>query len=149
MNVEPIGLPAALKAWREREPEPVMTVRCGGGSGCGVHVGAVYRTPGGLVLESRLSAPVEQAKAPPPPPDLAEIAGSMDVVGMLAGFEPPPQDDEPGEETVRAQIDVLHSDIYWQDPSPLCPEHGALRVDHDLLAEAVRAGQDDYVATPA
>lgn len=152
MKVEPLGLPAALKAWRQKEPDPLLTMRCAAEADCGTQVGAVYRSVGGVVVESRVSVPAARAAEAAPPPDLADIVASMDITGMYEGFAAPSTQAEPGdeaEESVQAQIDLLHSDIYWQNPTPVCPRHGALRVDHDALAEAVRTGSDRYDATPA
>jgi hypothetical protein len=152
MDVEPVGLPAALKAWRDREPEPVLTMRCTV-DGCGVEVGAVYRSPRAVVVESRLSEPQEKAEEFTPM-DLADFADSLGVTGLLEGFGGGDQNLDLGGEgaatrsTVRAQIDLLHSELYWHDPQPVCPSHGELRIDRAQLAEAVREGQDSYEVAP-
>lgn len=153
VNVDPVGLPAALHAWHDREPEPVLTMRCTV-DGCGAEVGAVYRSPRAVVVESRLDAPQQQA-AEFTPMDLAAFADGLGVTGLLEGFDTAGQEqagDEAGtgETTVRAQIDLLHSEIYWHDPQPFCPSHGALRIDRAELADAVREGLDSYaVGAPA
>lgn len=145
MKVEPVGLPASLKAWREREPEPVLLLRCTM-EDCGTEVGAVYRTPRGVAVESRLGAP--EAHAPEfTPMDLGDFIDGLGVTGLLEGFDVDPAEQEMGESRVRAQIDLLHSELYWHDPEPVCPTHGALRVDRVRLAEAVRDGRDSYALT--
>lgn len=152
VNVDPVGLPAALHAWHDREPEPVLRMRCPV-DGCGVEVGTVYRSPRALVVESRLDAPQEH-DAEFKPMDLAAFADGLGVTGLLEGFDTTAQDQAgdkaaTGETTVRAQIDLLHSDIYWHDPQPFCPSHGALRIDRAKLADAVREGLDSYAVAPA
>lgn len=152
MNVDPVGLPAALHAWHDREPQPVLTMHCSV-DGCGAEVGAVYRSPRALVVESRLDAPREHAPEFTPM-DIAAFADGLGVTGLLEGFDTPPQE-QPGEEggtgetTVRAQIDLLHSELYWHDPKPFCPSHGVLRIDRPQLADAVRESRDRYEVAPA
>lgn len=161
MNVEPIGLPAALKAWRQRQPEPILTVHCRAEPDCGVVVGAAYRTPHGTVVESRISVP----EAPEPLSEFelsgaggafAEFAEGLGIAGLLDDFDAPagqpaeaeaPGPKEP-EASVRAQVDLLYTEIYWHDPKPLCPVHGELRVDQAGLVAAVNQGQTSYDARP-
>lgn len=146
VNIDPVGLPAALHAWRDRDPQPVLTMRCTV-DGCGAEVGAVYSTPRALVVESRLDAPREHAPEFMPM-DLAAFADGLGVTGMLEGFNAQGQglvgEEGSVESTVRAQIDLLHSEIYWHDPKPFCPSHGQLRIDRGKLADAVRDGLDSY-----
>lgn len=144
MNVEPIGLPAPLNAWRKRESDPVLVIRCGAAPGCGTQVGAVYRTPDGVVVESRISVPEQyQPKAT----DLGAIADIMgsDITGLLDDFTDVPTAPQ---QSVRVQVDLLHTALYWQDPAPLCPEHGPLRIDRAALAATVRRDEGDYAAQP-
>lgn len=147
MDVQPLGLPAALKTWRERTPEPVLVVHCTAEPECGREVGAVYDSPNGLVVESRISAPQEGQPQASPVADLADLAGGLGVTGLLADFDTSDLPPGPAEQVVQAQIDLLHSDIYWQNPIPVCPEHGQLRVEQTELANAVRQGQRSYPAT--
>lgn len=150
MKVQPVGLPAPMEAWRNREEEPLLTLRCGVDA-CGVEVGAAYRSPRGVVLESRTSVPQEQ-EAEAMPFDLAGFGGELGIVGLLDDVEPSAASATPpasGGDAVRAQVDLLNSDIYWHDPTPLCPEHGTLRLDRDELAAAVNAGETTYEALPA
>lgn len=152
MKVEPIGLPVALKAWRSREPEPVLTLHCGADPACGTEVGAVYRSPPTVVVESRITVPEEPAERPSEPAvprELAELAYEIDMPGLFADAGFPLAPAGPPEATVRAQIDVLFSERNWHDPTPVCPEHGALRLDREALAEAVRGGATTYAAQPA
>jgi hypothetical protein len=154
MQVEPRGMPAALKAWREREPPPLLTLRCGAASDCHTEVGAVYHTPHGPVVESWLSVP-QQAHDPyaPPPVDLASFADELGVVGLLDDFpastttgnDEPAEPAEP-EQSVVGQIDMLTVDRYWTDPTPVCPHHGELALDRAGLTRAVRAGETTFPA---
>lgn len=164
VNVDPIGLPAALKAWRLREPEPVLTIHCRAEADCGAVVGAAYRTPQGTVVESRISVP--EPMEPPTEFELsggggafAKFAEGLGITGMLDDFDLP--DDQPAEleprpesessepqESFRAQIDLLYTDIYWHDPKPLCPAHGELRVDQASLVDAVNQRRASYDARP-
>lgn len=147
VKVDPVGLPASLKAWRERDPEPVLTLRCTVDD-CGTEVGAVYRSPRAVVVESRLGAPEEQA-AEFTPMDLGDFIDGLGITGLLEGFDTDPaQPQELGASTVRAQIDLLHSELYWHDPQPVCPTHGELRVDRGRLADAVRDGHDSHRLSP-
>ncbi|HVL98298.1 MAG TPA: hypothetical protein VM324_03295, partial [Egibacteraceae bacterium] len=143
MNVEPVGLPAALKAWHSREPDPVLRMRCGV---CGTDIGAVYHTPRGAVVESRISVPVETSHETFVPADIADLAAGLGLTGVLDGFGVPGSAETKLETSVRIQIDLLNSELYWHDPVPLCPEHGDLRIDRDALADAVRAGAEAYEA---
>lgn len=147
MKVQPIGLPAPMEAWRKREPEPILTLRCGADPACGTEVGAVYRSARGVVVESWTSVPHEQ---PPEatPVNLAEFAGELGVVGLLDDFEASATPPAAGGDAVRAQVDLLHGEIYWHDPTPLCPTHGGLRLNQEDLVAAVRAGATTYEATP-
>lgn len=155
MEVDPRGLPVALKAWREREPERVLTVRCAAGSGCGVEVGVVYRSPHGVVLESWLNAPeanTEWTTRLASPAQVEAFAEELGLTGLLSDFDvdserapaPPPET-----EKVTAQIDLVANQRYWQNPKPLCPEHGPLAIDRHGLDRAVRQGATTYDATPA
>lgn len=154
MEVEPRGMPAAMKAWRNREAQPALTLRCGAVADCAAEVGAVYQTPQGLVVESWLSAP-EQASDPyaPAPVDLASFADELGVVGLLDEFSTSTvaAGDEPAEpkQSVVAQIDMLTVDRYWTDPQPLCPHHGELQLDRAALIRAVRGGETSFAATAA
>lgn len=148
MNVEPIGMPAPMKAWRERDLEPVLRIHCGADPACGAEVGAVYRSPRGVVVESRISVPQERRRTLAPTLDLADIRG-VDLSGLLDGFGPSGPAGESVDETVRAQVDLLNSTLYWQDPVPVCPRHGELRVEKAGLAAAVRDAQATYAAPPA
>lgn len=90
MNVEPFGLPAALHAWHASEPEPVLILRCGAAPDCGAQVGAVYRSPKGFVVESRISVPEKDTPSPSSRgwmPDLDSFAGDIGVVGILDDFD--------------------------------------------------------------
>lgn len=180
MNVEPVGLPASMKAWRQRDPEPIVVVRCGAELGCRHEVGAVYKSPEGVVVESRVTVPDEPAE-PTAVGGLADLAGDLGVVGLLDDMpgvdpvplfedapgpvplfedppgwtgpatpapEPPPTPEQAAEDkrSLRVQVDLLHVDFYWHDPSPLCPEHGRLRLDRNALMEAVRSGRPFYLA---
>lgn len=156
MEVEPRGLPVAMKAWREREPERVLTVRCAAGSDCGVEVGVVYRSPHGVVLESWLNPPeanTGSTATPASPAQVEAFAEELGLTGLLADFDldgetapaPPP----PETEKVTAQVDLVGNQRYWQNPQPLCPEHGPLPIDRQALDRAVRHGATTYEATPA
>lgn len=149
MDVHPLGLPAALKAWREHG-ETLVRVRCGA-PGCEVEVGAVYRSPDGFVVESHTTLPEHHAPAISNA-DLAGMAEELGIVGLVDHdiTEATGADGATGGETVTvwAQIDLLSSDLYWQDPVPLCPEHGPLRVDRAELSAAVRHHRDVYEAVP-
>lgn len=158
MEVDPRGLPAAMKAWREREPQPALTLRCGA-PGCDADVGAVYQTPQGPVVESWLTAP-EQAHDPyaPASADLAAFADNLGVVGLLddvpastgagddepAGAQAPEPQPAEVQQTVVAQIDMLVVDRYWTDPEPLCPRHGSLQLDRAALTRAFRGGETSF-----
>lgn len=171
MRVEPVGLPPVLKAWRQREQEPVVVIRCGAALGCRHEVGAVYRSPGGVVVESWTSEPTEPEADAATAAGLGEFAGGLGIVGLLddmprvpsvplfedppgteptdAGAAPEPEpvaEPEGPQPTVTAQVDLLHTDFYWHDPAPLCPEHGRLRVDRAALDEAVRSARPYYLA---
>lgn len=92
MHVEPFGLPAALKAWRNSEPDAVLILRCGAAPDCGAQVGAVYRSPQGVVVESRISVPATYTPGPTTPfaaPDLQSFADGIGVVGILDEFDVP------------------------------------------------------------
>lgn len=158
MEVDPRGLPAAMKAWREREPQPALTLRCGAPD-CDADVGAVYQTPQGPVVESWLTVP-EQAHDPyaPASADLASFADDLGVVGLLddvpastatGGDEPAeapvPETQPPAvRQAVVAQIDMLIVDRYWTDPKPLCPRHGELQLDRAGLTRAYRGGETSF-----
>lgn len=152
MKLEAVGLPAALKAWRDRTPEPVLTMACGV-SGCDAEVGAVYRSPKGPVVESRMhpredpDAPA--GPAPEVPDELAGLAAGLGVTGLTEEFTGADGRGTWLEQPVRAQVDLLRSELYWQDPKPACPQHGELRIDREELAGVVRAGGSRYDTTPA
>lgn len=154
MEVDPRGLPAAMKAWRQREPQPALTLRCGATPDCDADVGAVYETPQGPVVESWLTVP-EEARDPyaPASVDLAAFADELGVVGMLDDVPASTASggDEPAEaqQAVVAQIDMLTIDRYWSDPKPLCPHHGELGMDRAALRRAFRAGEATFAATAA
>lgn len=160
MDVDPVGLPAALKAWRARGAEPVLTLHCGA-EDCGVVVGAAYRTPHGTAVESRISVP--EAVEPPSEFELgggggafADFAAGLGITGMLDDFDAPADqpaaaESEPApepRESVRAQIDLLYTDLYWHDPKPLCPVHGELGIDRAGLIDAVNHGRATFDARP-
>lgn len=156
MEVEPRGLPVAMKAWREREPERLLTVRCAAGSECGAEVGVVYRSPHGMVLESWLNAPeanTGSTATPASPAQVEAFAEELGLTGLLADVDldgetaPPPP--PPETERVTAQVDLVGNQRYWQNPQPLCPEHGPLAIDRQGLDRAVRQGATTYDATPA
>lgn len=155
MEVEPLGLPVAMKAWREREAERVLTVRCAARD-CGTEVGAVFRSPHGMVLESWLNAPeanTGSTATPASPAQVEAFAEDLGLTGLLDDFDmtgeqapaPPP----PETEKVRAQVDLVGNQRYWQDPAPLCPTHGHLVIDRSALDRAVREGLSAYAASPA
>lgn len=154
MEVEPLGLPVAMKAWREREAEPVLTVRCGAPD-CGAEVGAVYRSPHGMVLESWLNAPeanTGSTATPASPAQMEAFAEELGLTGLLDDFDmggeqapaPPP----PETEKVRAQVDLVGNQRYWQNPAPLCPTHGNLAIDRAALDRAVRQGLPTHEPAP-
>lgn len=170
MNVEPVGLPAAMKAWRDRDPEPVLVVRCGADADCAAEVGAVYHTPQGYVVESRLTPPGSSggtAIVPASPAELEAFADEIGLVGLLddvdgsspvgagghaaggAGDRDTQPDPAEAAQTVRAQLDMLGQSRFWQDPRPLCPEHGELSLDRTALNRAVRADEPVFHAAPA
>lgn len=90
MNVQPLGLPAALHAWHASDPEPVLILRCAAAPDCGAEVGAVYRSPKGFVVESRITVPEKDTPSPSSRgwmPDLDSFASDIGVVGILDDFE--------------------------------------------------------------
>lgn len=90
MNVQPLGLPAALHAWHASGPEPVLILRCAAAPDCGAEVGAVYASPKGFVVESRITVPEKDTPSPSSRgwmPDLDSFAGDIGVVGILDDFE--------------------------------------------------------------
>lgn len=147
MHVKPTGLPAALKAWRERPSEPLLTMRCGAAADCDTEVGAVYRTTQGTVVESRISPPWREETGPAV--DLNAMAEELGIVGLVDHDITSTAKPERDPDVVMAQIDMLGSDLYWQNPKPVCPEHGALVVDRDELSDALRHKREAYEAKPA
>lgn len=157
MEVEPRGLPVALKAWREREREPLLSVRCGAAADCDAEVGAVHDSPNGKVLESWLNVPEASTgwstDTPASPAQVEAFAADLGLTGVLDDFDsngeqapaPPP----PETQKVAAQIDLVGNQRYWQDPKPLCPTHGNLTIDRHELDRAVRRGSTTYEASPA
>lgn len=149
MNVQPTGMPAALNAWRQRQPDALLTVRC---PDCGAEVGWVYRSSGRLVVESWISVPQDpEGPTAFSVPDIAQLGDALNLTGLLDDVDTsaaaPPQPAE-AEQTVKAQIDLLQPERYWQNPAPLCPVHGTLRIDREALAAAVREGHAVYEAEP-
>jgi hypothetical protein len=49
---------------------------------------------------------------------------------------------------VRAQVDLLARARYWQNPKPVCPQHGELQLDRTALYRAVRSGEPTFEAVP-
>lgn len=149
-KIEPVGLPAPLKAWKARKPDPLVTMHCGQ-AGCGHEVGAVYASPKGPVVESRMH-PQQSADDPTPvaPEEIAAFGAGLGFTGMVDEFTMP--SGTRGSwltEAVRAQIDLLRGGIYWHDPVPTCPHHGELEVERARLDEAVHAeDQTRYEALP-
>lgn len=173
MKVEPVGMPAAMKAWRERQGAAVLTLRCGAAADCDAQVGAVYESPDGYVVESWLAAPQAHGASgisdAPPEVDLETFADELGVVGLLddfsgglpetgAGGSGGGQDEGTaggvgstegfGTEGVRAQVDLLGRVRYWQNPKPVCPHHGELPIDRTALYRAVRQGEAAFEVPP-
>lgn len=155
MKLEPVGLPAALKAWRARAPEPLLTLHCGEAD-CGAEIGAVYQSPKGAVVESRMHPRDEDdeggdggGETVAPEALMDQLAGlGLGVTGLTEEFTGADGRATWLEEPVRAQIDLLRSELYWQDPKPACPKHGPGRVDRETLAAAVRAGESRFDTAP-
>lgn len=148
-KIEAVGLPVPLKAWKARPAEPLLTMHCGE-AGCEAEVGAVYTSPQGPVVESRMHPRSDDVHEPPPSAaqDVAGFGAGLGITGMVDEFTAPGARAPWLIEPVRAQIDLLRSELYWHDPVPACPRHGALRVEQAGLDEALRDGQTRYHAEP-
>lgn len=153
MKLEPVGLPAALKAWRARTPEPLLTLHCGTPD-CGAEIGAVFQSPKGPVVESRMHPREEEGdeagdSQAGDSPVVEQLAGlGLGVMGLTEEFTGADGRATWLEQPVRAQIDLLRSELYWQDPKPACPQHGEGRIDREQLAAEVRAGGSRYDVAP-
>ena len=148
VKLDPVGLPAALKAWREHAAEPLLTMHCGDPD-CDAEVGAVYDSPKGPVVESRMHPlESEEPEAPALPGGMAGLA-ELGVTGLLDDFTTPSGRGSWLDAPLRVQADLLRNEVYWQNPKPICPHHGEMVVDQHELSAAVRDGHARYVTAPA
>lgn len=142
MNVQPLGLPAALHAWHASDPEPVLILRCAAAPDCGAEVGAVYRSPKGFVVESRITVPEKDTPSPSSRgwmPDLDSFAGDIGVVGILDDF-----DVSPTESGVEVSAATGHDQAQQADEKTA---HGHEPPSPDDEAEQFVKAQIDLVST--